>query len=106
MANLNTAQAVRDGHVPCLLIFKDKANPPVTPLSLGWQIRQAMGIHDHADSYLVLLVRTISGWNPPTQLVNTVAACALTISIALSVALNVKDWRAGERRFAVHPKDN
>src|SRR2546421_548365 len=80
--------------------------PYISLRDLNWHIRQAMGIHDHADSYLVLLVRTISGWNPPTQLVNTVAACALTISIGLSVALNVKDWRAGERRFAVHPKEN
>ena len=36
---------------------------------LHWRVRAAMGIHDQADSYLVLLVRKITGWDPPVVLV-------------------------------------
>lgn len=58
-----------------------------------WQIRRAMGLHDHADSYLVLLVQKLTGWNPPIGLVNSVAGVVFVGSLAMSVGLNVRDWR-------------
>ena len=60
-----------------------------------WQIRRAMGIRDNADSYLVLLVQKLSGWNPPFSLVNTVAGVVFLISVIGSVVLNIADWRRG-----------
>ncbi len=60
---------------------------------LHWRVRAAMGIHDHADSYLVLLVRTLSGWDPPVPLVNAIALWVFVISLTMSVGLNVRDWR-------------
>lgn len=58
-----------------------------------WQIRRAMGIRDNADSYLVLLVQKLSGWNPPIALVNTVALVVFVISLVASISVNAWDWR-------------
>ncbi|HEY3780956.1 MAG TPA: DUF2784 family protein [Fimbriimonadaceae bacterium] len=62
-----------------------------------WQIRRAMGIRDNADSYLVLLVQKISGWNPPISLVNNVALAVFVISLVGSVYTNVRDLRMATR---------
>ncbi len=60
---------------------------------LHWRVRAAMGIHDHADSYLVLLVRKLTGWDPPVLWVNGVAATVFALALTASVALNVRDRR-------------
>jgi len=60
---------------------------------LHWRVRAAMGINDHADSYLVLLVRTVSGWDPPVPLVNACAFWVFLFSLTMSVGLNVRDRR-------------
>lgn len=65
-------------------------------------IRRQLGIEDHADSYLVLLVQKISGWNPPIALVNNVAACCMGAAVLASVALNIRDWKR-ERSEEPHP---
>ena len=62
---------------------------------LHWRVRAAMGIHDHADSYLVLMVRLLTGWNPPPLLVNRVAAVVFLLALFVSAALNLRDWRRG-----------
>ena len=54
-----------------------------------------MGIHDGASSYLVLLVRLLSGWDPPVPLVNAVAAVVFALSLGASLVLNGRDWRRG-----------
>lgn len=58
-----------------------------------FQVREAMGIHDRADSYLVLLIQKLSGWNPPVGLVNACAAVVFLSSLAASLALNLRDFR-------------
>lgn len=58
-----------------------------------WQVRRAMGIRDTADSYLVLLVQKLTGWNPPISLVNSVALVVFLLSLGMSIGLNVRDWR-------------
>lgn len=60
---------------------------------LHWRVREAMGIHETADSYLVLLIRTVSGWDPPLELVNEVAKWVFLFSLAMSIGLNVRDTR-------------
>lgn len=57
-----------------------------------WQVREAMGIKETADSYIVLLVRNISGWDPPVALANSVAMWTFIAAFAMSVTLNVRDW--------------
>ncbi len=64
---------------------------------LHWKVRVAMGIHDHADSYLVLLVRILTGWDPPVALVNQVAAVIFLIALSASLLLNIRDSRAKHR---------
>jgi hypothetical protein len=65
-----------------------------------WQVRKAMGIEETADSYIVLLVRNLSGWDPPISLANTVAMWVYIGALAMSVALNVRDYRATVRNGA------
>jgi hypothetical protein len=65
-----------------------------------FQIRRELGITERADTYLQLLVRKISGWDPPIHLVNNVAAVCMTIAVVASVSLNIRDWR---RRRATKP---
>lgn len=60
---------------------------------LHWRVRTAMGIHETTGSYLALLVRTLTGWEPPAVLVNPVAAAVFLFSLMMSVMLNVRDWR-------------
>lgn len=60
---------------------------------LHWRVRAAMGIHDHADSYLVLLIRMTTGWDPPPALVSQVAAVVFLLALTTSVTLNLMDGR-------------
>ncbi len=57
---------------------------------LHWRVREAMGIHETASSYLVLLVRLISGWDPPVNLVNNVALVVFVISLTGSLVTNLR----------------
>ena len=61
---------------------------------LHWRVRAAMGIDDHADSYLVLLFRLLTGWDPPVRLVNDVAAAVFLTSLVISVVSNLRMHRA------------
>lgn len=56
-----------------------------------FRIRREMGIQDHAESYLQLLVEKISGWNPPVDLVNQVAGICMATAVVASIATNVRD---------------
>ena len=69
-----------------------------------WQVRDAMGIEDTASSYIVLLVRNVSGWDPPVLLANEVAKWVFLSALALSVGLNAWDWRQ-RKRAVCHGQD-
>ncbi|MCH7904499.1 MAG: DUF2784 family protein [Armatimonadetes bacterium] len=58
-----------------------------------WQVREAMGIKETATSYIVLLVRNVSGWEPPVALANEVAKWVFLSALAMSVGLNLWDWK-------------
>jgi hypothetical protein len=64
---------------------------------LHWKVRAAMGIHDHASSYLVLLVRILTGWDPPVVLVNRVAGAVFLAALSISLFLNIRDARSRQR---------
>lgn len=66
-----------------------------------WQVREAMGIHETSSSYIVLLTRNISGWDPPVALANSAAMWTFIVAFTMSVALNVRDWMAGKRQARV-----
>ncbi len=60
-----------------------------------WQVRAAMGIHETSSSYVVLLLRNLTGWDAPTSLVNPVALVVFLAALAASVTLNFRDFRYG-----------
>ncbi len=62
-----------------------------------WQVREGMGIHETADSYIVLMVRKLSGWDPPIELANTVALWVMVFAVTMSLATNIWDWRKRPR---------
>jgi hypothetical protein len=62
-----------------------------------WQVREAMGIHETADSYIVLLTRNLSGWDPPVSIANAAAMWTFIFALSMSTWLNLWDWRKAER---------
>ncbi|MEI8282676.1 MAG: DUF2784 family protein, partial [Armatimonadota bacterium] len=58
-----------------------------------WQVRKALGQTSNESSYLDYLVKALTGWTPPSDLVRAVAGWVFATSIALSVGLNIRDWR-------------
>jgi uncharacterized protein DUF2784 len=62
-----------------------------------WQVRAAMGLKTDADSYIVFLIQTLTGWNPPVGLVNTAAGIVFAVSLLSSLILNVRDWRRSKQ---------
>ena len=58
-----------------------------------------MGIKETASSYIVLLVRNLSGWDPPVSLANTVAMWTFIAAFTMSVTLKTRDW-ARKRKLA------
>jgi hypothetical protein len=68
---------------------------------LHFRVREALGIHDSASSYLQLMVFRFTGYWPQTALVNKVAGIVFAVSVVASIALNVRDWR--RRRAAKSP---
>ena len=62
-----------------------------------WQVREAMGIHETADSYIVLPARNLTGWDPPIQLANTVAMWVFIAAFTMSVSFNLRDWLRGRK---------
>jgi hypothetical protein len=57
-----------------------------------WQVRSALGIRETSSSYLVLLIRNLTGWDAPTALVNPVALIVFLACLTASIVLNVKDY--------------
>ena len=68
-----------------------------------FRVRAAMGIQDRADNYLVLLVRILTGWDPPLPWVKGVAAGVFVASLVASAALNARDWRESRRSAPPRP---
>lgn len=70
-----------------------------------YQIREAMGIDDPDGSYLQLMAWKISGWFPPQDFTNRIAAWVFGIAVAGSLATNLRDaWRKRYARNDV-PRD-
>jgi len=58
-----------------------------------WQVRHQMGIAESADSYIILLARTLFGWDPPVSTANSIALGFLIVSVIGSVIMNLRDFR-------------
>jgi hypothetical protein len=56
-----------------------------------WKVRAALGRPIRSDSYIHFLINEITGFNPPSGLVDTVTLAVFIACAALSVALNLRD---------------
>ena len=56
-----------------------------------FQARRALGYIDTEGSYIDFILRLAVGWTPDPAMTRTMAGVVFTISIVLSVALNIRD---------------
>ncbi len=52
-----------------------------------------MGIVETADSYIILLARTMFGWDPSVATANSIALWFLVASLIGSLVTNARDFR-------------
>lgn len=58
-----------------------------------WEVRQHLGYDDKSNSYIHFLLLELSGINFSSQLVDTATVILFFTSFALSIGLNIKDYR-------------
>jgi len=63
-----------------------------------WRIRKLLGYADAADSYIHFLALKLTGINFPFQLVDKVTLYLFLVCSALSIILNIRDWRQDKPR--------
>lgn len=57
------------------------------------RIRESLGYHDTARTYIQLMVQSVTGWLPPEKLAETATASMFLFSVIASLWLNARDWR-------------
>jgi len=60
---------------------------------LHWHVREALGIHDQAQSYIQLIVFKLSGWMPPIDLTTQVTGVVFGASVLASLVANARDLK-------------
>lgn len=63
-----------------------------------WRVRIALGDNDLPASYIKFLIDHLTGFDANAMLVDTATVGTFLLSVALSIALNARDYRIG------HPK--
>lgn len=63
-----------------------------------WQVRQHLGYNNDPNSYITLLLLTLTGKRFPQNLVDTVTLIVFVASIAVSLWLNIRDHRNKTRK--------
>lgn len=58
-----------------------------------WQVREQLGYHDQTRSYIHFLILKLTGANLNISLVETATVVVFGVSLAMSVWLNVRDYR-------------
>jgi len=58
-----------------------------------WQVRMKLGYYDMSSSYLVFLVKSITGLKVERHLVDIFAVAFLSAALGASIYTNWKDWR-------------
>jgi len=64
-----------------------------------WQVRERLGYED-PPSYTELLMDELTGVDVSTSTANVITVLVFAAALALSVALNVRDWRRRGQRGA------
>lgn len=62
-----------------------------------WSIRARRGITDDPDNFVALLIRNVIGWNAPDSFTRALALWVFVFCLAMSLALNLRDWQASKR---------
>lgn len=63
-----------------------------------WKVREEIGLHDTATSYLQFLVQKLTGLEVGRGVVDVFAVFFLTAAFCLSVVLNCRDLRKKKRK--------
>jgi hypothetical protein len=58
-----------------------------------WDVREKMGLHDQSTSYVHFLLVKLTGINFQKELVDKVTLIVFFISLAVSVWLNISDYK-------------
>ncbi len=58
-----------------------------------WRVREHLGFYDNDISYTHFLARKLTGIDFPQNTVDIATAAVFFISFAVSIILNVRDWR-------------
>lgn len=58
-----------------------------------WKIRELLGYHDMSNSYIHFLILKFTGINFPVNLIDTSTVIVFFCSFAISIYLNIKNWR-------------
>lgn len=63
-----------------------------------WQVREKLGYYDHPPSYTAFLVREITGWEPPDELINQLTMGFLLAALIASMFVNSYDFIRRKKR--------
>lgn len=58
-----------------------------------WHVRRELGDYDLPFSYIKFLIDRLTGWDADATLVNVGTVVVFAIASALSICVNVADWR-------------
>jgi hypothetical protein len=66
-----------------------------------WQVREKLGYVGHPPSYTAFLVREITGWEPPDELINRLTLGLLLAALLASIIFNGRDLlqKMKQKRF-------
>lgn len=58
-----------------------------------WDVRRALGFQDPRGSYIHFLILELTGVDFDTQLVDRTTVIVFAFSLAMSLLLNIRDWK-------------
>jgi hypothetical protein len=58
-----------------------------------WQVRMKLGYCDMPSSYLIFLIRSLTGWDVNKMLVDVFAVMFLFLALCVSVVVNYRGWK-------------
>ena len=68
-----------------------------------WQVRRQLGYREEFNTYMQLLFWQLSGVRFETSVVEAMALAGFLISLAVSLVLNIRDWRRSAAARKVVP---
>jgi len=63
-----------------------------------WQVRMKLGYYDMSSSYLVFLIKSLTGLEVKRHLVDIFAVAFLSAALGASIYTNWKDWKKQKKR--------